>query len=258
MSNAIIANKDLKSIERKVVICIPARYGSTRFPGKVLAKLAGKPIIQWVYEKALSSIADDIIIAADNPTVLNAVEKFGGKCVMTNPNHPSGTDRVWEAVQKVDCDIIINVQGDEPLINVSTINNLIEALKNNPEIEMGTVVVKADRSITGSDPNTVKAVLNKDNYALYFSRSEVPHVRDKNDNYPIYHHLGIYAFRRDTLKRFVSLPPSDLEKCEKLEQLRALDNGIKIFAIISDKNNGIGIDTPEDLKKAEEIFKQLY
>jgi len=112
--------------------------------------------------------------------------------------------------------------------------------------------------VIGKDPNAVKAVLSKDNYALYFSRSEVPYVRDKNDTYPIYHHLGIYAFRRDTLKRFVSLPPSDLEKCEKLEQLRALDNGIKIFTIISDKNNGIGIDTPEDLEKAEKIFELLY
>ena len=258
MSKAIRVNSDTKSTDRRVVICIPARFGSTRFPGKVLAKLAGKPIIQWVFEKAQSSIADEIIVAADDPAVMNAVEEFGGKCVMTKPDHPSGTDRVWEAVQKVECDIIINVQGDEPLIDVSTINRLIKALKNNPEIEMGTVVVKADRNVIGKDPNAVKVVLNKQNYALYFSRSEVPYIREKNDKFPIYHHIGIYAFRRDILEHFVSLPPSELEKCEKLEQLRALDNGIKIFAIVSDKNNGIGIDTPEDLQKAEEIFKQLY
>jgi 3-deoxy-manno-octulosonate cytidylyltransferase (CMP-KDO synthetase) len=242
---------------RKVVICIPARFGSTRFPGKILAELAGKPIVQWVYEKAQSSIADEIIIAADNSAVMDAVEKFGGKCVMTRPDHPSGTDRIREAIQKIDCDIIINVQGDEPLIDVSTINMLIESLKNNPEIEMATVVVKADRKAVGKDPNAVKVVLNKDNSALYFSRSEVPYMREKKDDFPIYHHVGIYAFRRDILERFVALPPSDLEKCEKLEQLRALDNGIKIHAVISDKNNGIGIDTPEDLRKAEEIFKKL-
>jgi 3-deoxy-manno-octulosonate cytidylyltransferase (CMP-KDO synthetase) len=254
MNKAIGIEK--KSADRRVVICIPARFGSTRFPGKVLAKLAGKPIIQWVFEKAKSSIANDVIVATDSPKVMNVVESFGGKCVMTDPNHPSGTDRTWEAIQNIDCDIIVNVQGDEPLIDVSTINKLIKALKNNPEIEMGTVVVKADRDVIGQDPNAVKAVLNRENYALYFSRSEVPYIRDKNDNYPIYHHIGIYAFRRDILKRFMSLPPSDLENCEKLEQLRALDNGIKIFAIIADQNNGIGIDTPEDLKKAEEFFKQ--
>ena len=258
MSKVKTVNTSLKSSGSKVAICIPARYGSTRFPGKVLAKLAGKPIIQWVYEKAKSSVAEEVIIATDNQLVMDAVLKFDGKCVMTKADHPSGTDRIWEAVQSIDCDIIINVQGDEPLIDVTTINRLIQALKDNPEIEMGTVVVKADRKVIGSDPNAVKAVLNKNNYALYFSRSEVPYIRDKNEDYPIYHHLGIYAFRRDTLREFVSLPPSNLEKCEKLEQLRALDNGIKIFTIISEKNNGIGIDTLEDLKKAEEIFKKLY
>ncbi len=253
-----MSKAEKKSYSHKVAICIPARYGSTRFPGKVLAKLAGKPIIQWVYEKAEKSIAEEVIIAADNQLVMDTVLEFGGKCVMTKPDHPSGTDRIWEAVQGTDCDIIINVQADEPLIDVTTINKLIEALKENPVIEMGTVVVKADRKVIGSDPNAVKAVLNKDNFALYFSRSEVPYIRDKSEDFPIYHHLGIYAFRRDTLQKFVSLPPSNLEKCEKLEQLRALDNGIKIFTIISEKNNGIGIDTPDDLAKAEEIFKKLY
>jgi 3-deoxy-manno-octulosonate cytidylyltransferase (CMP-KDO synthetase) len=258
MSKAITVNRDSKFTDRRVVICIPARFGSTRFPGKVLAELAGKPIIQWVFEKAQSSIADEVIVAADNATVMNTVKEFGGKCIMTKTNHPSGTDRIWEAVQKVDGDIIINVQGDEPLIDVSTINKLIEALKNNQKIEMATVVVKADRNVIGKDPNAVKVVLNRKNFAIYFSRSEVPYIREKVENHPIYHHVGIYAFRRDILEHFVSLPISNLEKCEKLEQLRALDNGIRILAVVSDKNNGIGIDTPEDLKKAEEIFKQLY
>jgi len=241
----------------KVIICIPARYGSTRFPGKSLAILAGKPIIQWVYERAKKAKADDVIIATDNEKIAETVKGFGGKSIMTSPDHISGTDRIWEAVEKVDCDIVINVQGDEPLIDIATIDRLIDALLNNSEIEMGTVAVKSDRDTIGKDPNAVKVVLTSNNYAIYFSRSEVPYDRNKTGNYPIYLHMGIYAFRRDILKRFVELEPSPLEKCESLEQLRALDNGIKIYAIISEEKNGFGIDTPEDLARAEEVFKHL-
>ncbi len=258
MSKPMLVNTGSKYADRKVIICIPARYGSTRFPGKSLAILAGKPIIQWVYERAIKSKADDVIIATDNEKIAETVNNFGGKSIMTSPEHISGTDRIWEAVQKIDCDIVINVQGDEPLIDIATIDRLIDALSSNPEIEMGTVAVKSDRSVIGSDPNAVKVVLSNQNYAIYFSRSEVPYDRNNTGGYPIYLHMGIYGFRRDILKRFVELPPSLLERCESLEQLRALDNGIKIFTIISEEKNGFGIDTPEDLEKAEEIFKQIY
>lgn len=237
--------------EKSVIVCIPARFGSTRFLGKPIAKLGGKPIIQWVYEKGLASKAESVIIATDNEAVFKTGTEFGAKCIMTSDKHPSGTDRIWEAVKGLNCEVIINIQGDEPLIEVSTINKLIDMFLNNPSMEMGTVVVKADRALIGSNPNAVKAVLAKDNSALYFSRSEIPFVRDTGKSFPIYKHLGIYGYRKKTLEKIVHLPQSELEKCEMLEQLRALDNGIKIYAVILDNDFGIGIDTPEDLAKAE-------
>lgn len=240
--------------EKGVVVCIPARFGSTRFPGKPVAKLGGKPIIQWVYEKGLGSKAESVIIATDNDIVFKTGTAFGAKCVMTSDKHPSGTDRIWEAVKNINCDVIINIQGDEPLIEISTINSLIDMFTANSSMEMGTVVVKADRSVIGRNPNVVKAVLGKDNSALYFSRSEIPFIRDTGKNFPIYKHLGIYGYRKKTLERIVSLPQSELEKCEMLEQLRALDNGIKIYAVILDNDFGVGIDTPEDLAKAESLI----
>ncbi|HJO92125.1 MAG TPA: 3-deoxy-manno-octulosonate cytidylyltransferase [Victivallales bacterium] len=238
----------------KIIICIPARYGSTRFPGKALADLKGKPVVQWTYEKACLSIADEVIIATDNDEIYNTAQSFGAKCAMTSEDHPSGSDRIWEAVQNIPCDIIINVQGDEPLIDVDIINKLIDLLRSNEKVEMGTVVVKTGRDIIGQDTNVVKAVLSKDNSVLYFSRSEIPFVRDEDDNSPLYKHLGIYGYRKHILKKIISLPQSYLEKTEKLEQLRALENNIKIYAIVADKDSGIGIDTPEDLKKAEKLI----
>lgn len=243
--------------KEKVIVCIPARYGSTRFQGKVIAKLGGKPIIQWVYEKGSRSNADSVLIATDNAIVRDVVIGFGGKCVMTSEGHPSGTDRIWEAVKDIDCDVIINIQGDEPLIKVSTINKLIELFKNNLSVEMGTVVVFSDRNKIAVNPNVVKAVLSKDGSALYFSRSEIPYIREKGKEFPIYKHLGIYGYRKNTLKKLVSLPQSELEKCEMLEQLRALDNGIKIYAVVLQEDFGVGIDTPEDLQKAEMLIKNM-
>ena len=243
--------------KEKFIVCIPARYGSTRFPGKVVAKLGGKPIIQWVYEKGCASDADSVIVATDNVIVRDTIMMtgFGGQCVMTSKTHPSGTDRIWEVVKDVDCDVIINIQGDEPLIEVSTINKLIELFKNNSSVEMGTVVVLSDRSKIAANPNAVKAVIAKDGSALYFSRSEIPYIREKGKKFPIYKHLGIYGYRKNTLKKLVSLPQGELEKCEMLEQLRALDNGIKIYAVILKEDFGIGIDTPEDLRNAEKLIK---
>ncbi len=162
----------------KTAAVIPARYGSTRFPGKVLAELCGKPMIQWVYEKAAASIADEVIIATDDPKVAKAVEGFGGRAVMTSPNHPSGTDRISEAVQGLDCGIIINVQGDEPLIPTSVIDGLIRKMQEDASIEMSTVAVPRLRSEIENDPNKVKVVFDERNFALYFSRSIVPYLRE--------------------------------------------------------------------------------
>ncbi|MEI8245008.1 MAG: 3-deoxy-manno-octulosonate cytidylyltransferase [Lentisphaerota bacterium] len=234
----------------KTAAVIPARYGSTRFPGKVLAELCGKPMIQWVYEKAAASIADEVIIATDEPKVAKVVEGFGGRAVMTSPDHPSGTDRISEAVQGLDCDIIINVQGDEPLIPTSVIDGLIRKMQEDASIEMGTVAVPRLRSEIENDPNKVKVVFDERNFALYFSRSMVPYLREGGKDAATYLHWGIYAYRRETLDRFVRLPEGRLESCEKLEQLRALENGIRIYVMLSDLES-IGVDTPEDLKRAE-------
>ena len=233
----------------RTLAVIPARYASTRFPGKVLAELCGKPMIQHVYEKAAASIADEVLVAADDQKVIDAVEAFGGKAIMTSPDHPSGTDRIWEAVADLDCDVVINVQGDEPLIPVEVINELITLMGENPEIPMGTVAVPAERKIL-DDPNKVKVVINKQNFALYFSRSIIPYLREGGNDVPTFLHWGIYAYRKETLKRFVGLPEGGLEACEKLEQLRALENGINIYVMQSSLES-IGVDTPEDLELAE-------
>jgi 3-deoxy-manno-octulosonate cytidylyltransferase (CMP-KDO synthetase) len=211
-------------------------------------------MIQHVYEKAAASIADEVLVAADDRKVTDAVEAFGGKAVMTSPAHPSGTDRIWEAVADLDCDVVINVQGDEPLIPVEVINELITLMSENPEIPMGTVAVPAEREIL-SDPNKVKVVIDKRNFALYFSRSVIPYLRDGGNDVPTFLHWGIYAYRKETLKKFVGLPEGGLEACEKLEQLRALENGIKIYVMQSSLES-IGVDTPEDLELAEAKLRQ--
>jgi len=169
---------------------------------------------------------------------------------MTSPNHPSGTDRISEAVQGLDCDIIINVQGDEPLIPTSVIDGLIRKMQEDASIEMSTVAVPRLRSEIENDPNKVKVVFDERNFALYFSRSIVPYLREGGKDAETYLHWGIYGYRRETLERFVRLPEGRLESCEKLEQLRALENGIRIYVMLSDLES-IGVDTPEDLKRAE-------
>jgi 3-deoxy-manno-octulosonate cytidylyltransferase (CMP-KDO synthetase) len=240
----------------KSVAVIPARYASTRFPGKVLCNLNGKPLIQWVHERVSKSGVDEVLVATDDEKVMEAVRKFGGRPVMTSPSHPSGTDRVREAVLKAapDCDIIVNVQGDEPLIPPEVINDLLSTMKSQPEIEMATVGVPVRRNEIADNPNIVKIVLDKSSFALYFSRSAIPFLRQGGEDMRLYKHWGIYAFRKNVLEKFVSLPESSLEKCEKLEQLRALENGIRIFVVESDFADSIGIDTPEDLEKARQIL----
>ena len=243
-------------MKRRVVAVIPARYGSTRFPAKVIANLGGKPIIQWVYEKGMASKVDEVIIATDNDIVRDVVLGFGGKVVMTSPEHPSGTDRIAEAIKDIEADVIINIQGDEPLIPVSVIDDLADKMVENKDIEMGTVAVPVDRSEVESNPNVVKVVIDNNDFALYFSRSIIPYMRDGGEDLQVYKHWGIYAYRRDVLERFVTLPESSLERCEKLEQLRALENGIKIYVLKSDLES-IGIDTEEDLKLAEKKIEKM-
>lgn len=241
----------------KVHIVIPARYASSRFPGKVLAPLCGKVMIQHVYERAVASNADAVYIATDDEKVDAAVKKFGGKSIMTSTAHQSGTDRIFEAVNSLadKPDIIINVQGDEPLIPTSVINELIDVMQKNPDLPMATVAVKLEREFI-NDPNKVKVIFGKDQRAIYFSRAPIPFLRDGGTPTPAYLHWGIYAYRFDALKRFVELPPGRLENCEKLEQLRVLEDGMPIYVLISDLQS-VGVDTPEDLEEAEKKMKEL-
>jgi 3-deoxy-manno-octulosonate cytidylyltransferase (CMP-KDO synthetase) len=242
-------------MERKTAVVIPARYASTRFPGKMLAELRGKPIIQWVHEKAAASKADAVIIATDHQDIFDAVESFGGKAVMTKPEHPSGTDRIAEAVKSLDAEVIINVQGDEPLIPTEVINGLIDKMLAEKSLEMATVATSCERKTFENNPNMVKVVLGKGDFALYFSRSMIPYLREGGEEAGAYLHWGIYAYRRDILEKIVSLPEGRLEKCEKLEQLRALENGIGIYVLLSELES-VGIDTPEDLERAEKRLSE--
>ncbi len=239
----------------RCVVVIPARYGSTRFPGKALALLAGRPMIEHTYNRAKASCADLVLVATDHPAIFDAVEAFGGRAVMTREDHPSGTDRIWEAIQGEPCDLVVNVQGDEPLIPTSVIDELMEEMRRHPEDEMGTAAVPAGRDGL-EDPNKVKVVFGSNGRALYFSRSVIPFLREGGVDAPVYHHWGLYAYRYDALRRFVSLPPSRLENCEKLEQLRALEDGMSIRVLVSELES-IGVDTPADLARAEEKIKNL-
>ena len=239
----------------KTVAVIPSRYGSTRFPGKALQLLGGKPIVQWVWERTVQSKVETVLVATDDERIAQAVTAFGGKAVMTSANHPSGSDRIWEAVQGLDAELIINVQGDEPLMPPEIINDLIDAMEGPDKPDMGTVAVPCAREDVACNPNLPKVVLSADGNALYFSRAMIPFLREGGTEMPeIYRHWGIYAYRREALKRFVSLPEGNLEKCEKLEQLRALENGMKI-KVIKTHFDSIDINTPEDLVQAEEFMR---
>ena len=237
----------------KTAVIIPARMGSMRFPGKVLADLGGKPVIRHVWENAIRSKADVVMVAADDVRVEQAVKAFGGQVVMTKPSHPSGSDRVWEAAQSNDAELIVNVQGDEPFLPHEVIDDLIDAMHGPDAPAMGTVVLPCSRADIAANPNLPKVVLTSDDYALYFSRSMIPYLREGGEETEVYRHWGIYAYRRETLAKFVSLPEGRLERCEKLEQLRALENGIRI-KVIKTSFESIGIDTPDDLERAREFL----
>lgn len=237
----------------KTAVVIPARYGSMRFPGKVLAMLRGKTIVQWVWECAMKSKADLVLVATDDDRVYSTVEAFGGKAVMTSPNHPSGSDRIMEAVKDIDADIIINVQGDEPSMPPELIDRLIDLMSGSDAPDMGTVIVPCKREDVADNPNKPKVVISEDGYALYFSRAMIPYLREGGTEMKVYRHWGIYAYQRAALERFVSLPEGNLEKCEKLEQLRALENGMRIKTIET-SYDGIDVNTPEDLEEAEKLF----
>lgn len=239
--------------KQKIIVCIPARYGSTRFPAKVLAKDTGKFLIQHVYEQAkLAKLSDRVIIAADDKRIAEAAKSFGAECIMTNPDCPSGTDRIAEAVGGLDFDIVVNLQGDEPEIDPTNIDTVAKLLVDNPKCQMATLVADFETKEQIADPNIVKVVtMNNEqrtmNRAIYFSRSVIPYDRQQGGigeikNY--LRHIGIYAYRKDFLLKITKLPQTPLEKLEKLEQLRAIENGLDIL-VAKVKHTCAGIDTPE-------------
>jgi 3-deoxy-manno-octulosonate cytidylyltransferase (CMP-KDO synthetase) len=229
-------------------VVIPARYASTRLPGKPLAQIAGKPLIQWVYERAsTSALKDDILIATDEVRIRDAALAFGASVVMTSADCASGTDRVYEAIKARDADIIINLQGDEPLIRGDMIDALFSVLEGE-SLDMATLCVPLSEKSELESPHTVKVVLDQKGFALYFSRSPIPFAQ-KRTSAAAYKHVGIYGFSRSFVERFVSLPRGRLEETESLEQLRALEAGYRIKVLIVDYD-GISVDTPEDLERA--------
>jgi 3-deoxy-manno-octulosonate cytidylyltransferase (CMP-KDO synthetase) len=241
---------------------IPSRWGSTRFPGKSLVMIAGKPMIQWVVERVRQAgKLDAVIVATDDDRIADCVRQLalpGVQVAMTRPDHPSGTDRIAEAVQDLELDAIINVQGDEPLIDPSLIDELADVIASD-EWDMATAATPIKEEIQINDPSIVKAVFNRHGQALYFSRSTIPHIREPEDvekNGIYWRHIGVYAYRRDYLMKLVAEPPCALENLEKLEQLRALDMGCRMKVIKTD-DFGIGVDTPSDVAKAEALLAQL-
>ncbi|GLR18284.1 3-deoxy-manno-octulosonate cytidylyltransferase [Portibacter lacus] len=238
-------------------IIIPARYASTRLPGKALADINGKPLIQWVFEacKKVKNV-DQVILATDHELVFNTAKSFGADAIMTSEDHKSGTDRCAEVAENLDCDYIINVQGDEPFIDPNHLEAMNSYLYENPEIDILTLYHEISAASEILNPSNVKLTKTIDQKVLYFSRAVIPYKRNEQDN-PYYKHVGIYAFRKDVLLKLAKLKPSMLENTESLEQLRWLENGYNIYAL-EIQGTSIGVDTPDDLKEARNFLKNRY
>lgn len=237
-----------------VIGVIPARYGSTRLPAKALAMIHGKPMIQHVYERCLKSkLLNEVLVATDDKRIFDAVINFGGNVVMTSKSHKSGTDRIGEAVMDIKCDIVVNIQGDEPMIAPDNIDKAIKPLIQDKTINVSTLYIKISDKKEISNPNVVKVVLDSNSNALYFSRSVIPYNRD-NTKAAHHKHIGLYVYRKDYLMKLVKMKPSKLELAEKLEQLRILESGEKI-RVIETKIDSHSVDTLADLKKLRKSIK---
>lgn len=239
----------------KVVAVIPARYGSTRFPGKALAAIAGKPMVQHVFERARGAQrVSRVVIATDDERILQAVAGFGGEAMMTRGDHRSGTERVAEVAAHMEAEVYVNVQGDEPLVEPAAIDALVAAM-DEESVSVATLCTPITEPGDIMDPNVVKVVTDFEGNALYFSRAPVPWVRDEKQAVGMQHrkHLGLYAYRRAALLEFPTLPPGELEKLEQLEQLRLLENGYKI-RVVETEFDSIGVDVPADAARVEQIL----
>ncbi|RMF84201.1 MAG: 3-deoxy-manno-octulosonate cytidylyltransferase [Nitrospinota bacterium] len=252
----------------KAVAIIPARYASTRFPGKPLADICGRPMIQHVYSRVQqATLVSRTLVATDDTRIFQAVKAFGGEVVMTSPRHPSGTDRLAEVAASLSDELIVNVQGDEPLIHPTMIDEAIQLLLEEEHLQMGTLKNRLDSPEEVFNPAITKVVTDLHDYALYFSKGPIPYCRDewgdliRQTGFPtylppnVYRHIGLYVYRRDFLLHFTQLPPTPLEQVEKLEQLRALEHGYRI-KVGTTRYTSIGVDTPEDLERVKRLMQQ--
>ncbi len=244
----------------KVICIIPSRWHSTRFEGKPLADLCGKPMIQHVYERVLcSDIISDAAVATDDERIFAAVQKSGGQAIMTSPGHRSGTDRIAEAASRLhldDRDIVVNIQGDQPIFEPSQIGEVARPLLDDLSLPMSTLIYKIVREEEITHPNAVKVVFDRDHFALYFSRATIPYVRDRGQHASYYKHHGIYAYRKAFLDTFTRLEEGRLERLEALEQLRAMEHGYRI-KVVETIHDSIEVDTPEDLERVRSIIKNI-
>lgn len=242
----------------KIVGLIPARAESSRFPDKPMADIAGKPMVVRVMERVKScALLSDVYVATNSKLIFDTVTEYSGKAIMTNDNHPSGSDRIAEAATLLKFesrDIIVNVQGDQPLVEKEMINQVVSPLIQDESIPMSTLIYKIIREEEINHPNAVKTVFDSDGFAIYFSRSTIPYCRNAGENKAYFKHHGIYAFRNDFLQKFTKLPVGDLERSEHLEQLRALEHGFKIKVVITEMDS-VEVDTPEDLERVRRHYE---
>jgi 3-deoxy-manno-octulosonate cytidylyltransferase (CMP-KDO synthetase) len=240
----------------RVVVVIPARYGATRLPGKPLVQLAGKPMIQRVYERAkMAKRADQVIVATDDERILKVVEGFGGEARMTRADHRTGTERVAEVAAHVAGDVFVNVQGDEPLLDPAAVDAAISSMLEEPQASIATVATPVKTPGDSMDPNVVKTVVDFDGNALYFSRAPIPWVRDTANKIQVRHlkHLGLYVFQREALLEYPTLPQGELERIEQLEQLRWMENGWKI-RVAEVEHDAVSVDVPADVERVEKLL----
>jgi 3-deoxy-manno-octulosonate cytidylyltransferase (CMP-KDO synthetase) len=245
-----------KSLPLQVVAVIPARFASTRFPGKPLADIDGRPMIEHVYRRAAASpIVSQVIVATDDLRIATTVRGFGGQVRLTRADHATGTDRLAEVAAKLDCDVVVNVQGDEPLLDSRAIAEAVAPFADDASVSITTLYRRIINPAELTNPNIVKLVLDRAGFVLYFSRAPIPHARDPRGGWPpLYRHVGLYAYRRSALMVMASLEPTPLERAESLEQLRALEHGIRIKAVET-AYESMGVDTPEDLDQVRRLLE---
>ena len=241
----------------KIIAMIPARYSASRFPGKLMQDLNGKPVITRTYQATVNTnLFDDVIVVTDSSIIFNEIKSVGGKVMMSRKEHDCGSDRIAEAVEELDIDIVINVQGDEPFTEVESLEKLIQVFKEDHqnEVDLASLMVHITDEDEVKNPNTVKVITDQNNFALYFSRSPIPYPRDQDINTKYYKHKGVYAFRKQAILDFYKLPMLMLEASEKIECIRYLEYGKRI-KMVETHVQGVEIDTPEDLERAKKIWK---